>query len=122
MPAMTWITRPAVGLLAGVVTVGALGALLMPGHYVPQPFFPNQDKVEHAALFATLCLLWRWAGVPAGRLFVCACALAALTEILQWMMGMGRTADVLDAGADAIGAALGIGAWTAVARGRRPRG
>ncbi len=119
---MTWITRPAVGLLAGVVTAGALGALLMPGHYVPQPLFPNQDKVEHAVLFATLCLLWRWAGVPAGRLFVCACALAALTEILQKLMGMGRSGDVLDACADAVGAAVGIGAWAAIARGCRPRG
>ena len=66
------------------------------------------DKVAHALTFLGLAVLGRLALVPARALAVALTAYAALTEVLQALLPIGRRGDPLDLLADAIGVGLGL--------------
>lgn len=98
----------------------------------PGPDLPpvrNIDKVLHAGAYAVLAWLAAWA-LTRGRLrsatggvLVTAWAIAAAygaTDELHQLFVPGRQSDVLDFAADAVGAAVGVGAvwaWGIIARG-----
>jgi VanZ family protein len=107
--------------LAALWAIGILVLTLMPGNDVPA--WPWAEKVQldkwvHAFLFGVQGVLLAMALLhlrPEGHrngLLVWATVLAiaygALVEVLQSVMGDGRTGDVLDLLADAVGALLGL--------------
>ena len=82
------------------------------------------DRWLHAVGDGTLAGLVSWATAPAGRReYVAVLAVAAgygcLTELLQAPLAT-RTADPLDALANAVGAGVVVVLWYAVRRSRRP--
>lgn len=107
--------------LAALWAIGILVLTLMPGNDVPA--WPWAEKVQldkwvHAFLFgmqgvllAMALLHLRPEGHRNGLLVwatVLAIAYGGLIEVLQSVMGDGRTGDVLDLLADAVGALLGL--------------
>jgi VanZ family protein len=97
-----WITMSLV-LLAAV-----LFASLQPdfGPAVPANF----DKVEHLAAYVLLAL-WFTGLVARGRYWAVGAGLMALgllIEVLQWRMHLGRSAEVSDMLANALGVVVGI--------------
>lgn len=66
------------------------------------------DKVSHALTFLTLAVLGRLALVPVRALAVALVAYAALTEVLQALLPIGRHGDPWDLLADTIGVGLGL--------------
>jgi VanZ family protein len=83
--------------------------------------FPQADKVFHTAAYAAMALLWllaavwrpgRGPGVIAGdavAVVICAILLGATIEVAQHFVD--RSADVVDALADAAGATIGYLVW-----------
>lgn len=80
------------------------------------------DKAVHATFYAILALLWVW-GLPlrqrVGAAWLLATAWGALDEFHQSYVP-GRTADLWDLLADAVGAALAVGLWAWLPRRRSP--
>lgn len=80
------------------------------------------DKAVHATFYGILALLWVW-GLPLrqriGAAWLLATAWGALDELHQAYVP-GRTADLWDLLADAVGAALAVGLWALVQQ-RRPK-
>lgn len=77
------------------------------------------DKAQHALSWGALTVLglaswpaWRWA-VAAYAL-----GLGAVVEVGQATMGLGRTGDLADLGADAVGIGATLGAWALFGRRR----
>ena len=104
------------GVFAVVVLV-SLAVLFAPASDVPSSP-PGVDKIVHASLFAALALSGRWAGV--GRAVVAGglAGYAAVSEVVQGMIG--RDAAVGDLVADVAGLLVGLLAWQWIAdRGRR---
>lgn len=66
------------------------------------------DKVSHALTFLLLALAGRLALVPLRGLAVALVAYAALTEVLQALLPIGRHGDPWDLLADAVGVGLGL--------------
>lgn len=102
------------GLVSGLGLAAAMFLMLAPD-VGPPPAIPFQDKIFHALAFACLTgpavlvlprrYLWFWAAHML--------ALGAGIEVVQARMGEGRTGDVLDFVADAVGVfiAIGVGRW-----------
>lgn len=68
------------------------------------------DKLEHAAAYGALALLGAWAfQARSWRLALGLFALGVGMEIAQSTMGWGRQGDLLDAAANSLGIALGLG-------------
>lgn len=92
-----------------------LVSLFLPGSTVPQSDVLEYDKAVHALLFGVGVYLWLrvpWtSGMARWIIVLGALAFAPASEIFQAMIGGGRAADPWDAVADAIGVALGAGAW-----------
>jgi hypothetical protein len=100
-----------------VAVLVSLAVLFAPADDVPfAP--PGVDKLVHAALFCALALTGRWAGIARVVLAPGLILYAAVSEVLQGMVG--RDAAVGDWVADVIGVLLGLLAWQALAR-RRAR-
>ncbi len=83
-------------------------ASLVPDLPIPAP--GNFDKVEH---FTTYCALavWFLGLYPRSRYWAVVVALLALgggLEIAQGLMGLGRTADILDMAANTSGVGVGL--------------
>lgn len=113
--------KQGVGLMwAGLGIVSGLGMalaawLLIAPDVGPPPTIPFQDKIFHALAFASLTgpavlvlprrYLWFWIAHML--------ALGAGIEVVQSLGGEGRSGDLTDFLADAVGivAALGIGRW-----------
>lgn len=68
---------------------------------------PGTDKVVHLLLFAALAGTGRLARLPAAPLLVGLVGYAALSEVLQELLPIGRSGDWVDALVDIIGAGLG---------------
>jgi membrane associated rhomboid family serine protease len=105
------------GVFAVVVLV-SLAVLFAPGSDVPTAP-PGADKVVHALLFAALALAGRWAGclaAPLGRLLV---GYALVSELVQGVTPLQRSASLLDVLADLVGIGVGFAVWAALGR-RRP--
>lgn len=82
------------------------------------------DKLVHAGIYALLAALWRLGLAAQDRMgswsFAAATLFGALDEVHQGGVP-GRSSDPWDLLADAVGAALAVLAWQAVARQRSRR-
>ncbi|MFT5776328.1 VanZ family protein [Hyphomonas sp.] len=99
--------------LASLLVAAAIAILsILPGEDLPEVHL--SDKVEHAIAYAALsaCICF-WLGrrrIIAGVLVTV--GFGAVLEIVQALAGTGRTASLLDEGANLVGACLGAGlAW-----------
>ena len=93
----------------------SLAVLFAPADDVP--FAPaGVDKLVHGALFLVLALTGRWAGIGRVVLAPVLILYAAVSEVLQGMIG--RDAALGDWVADVVGLLLGLLAWQAFARRR----
>jgi len=105
------------GVFAVVVLV-SLAMLFAPASDVPfAP--PGVDKLVHAGIFAALALSGRWAGIGRSVLATLLVIYAAVSEVVQGLSGLGRTASVADWVADVAGLVLGLVAWELVTQRRR---
>lgn len=100
--------------LAILWTIGIFVACLWPGKELPQTDVPFADKWTHFVLFGGFALLWLRAYPRGARLpwlftiAIIATAVGVLVELLQDVLPtLGRTGDVYDAVADAVGGILG---------------
>jgi hypothetical protein len=99
----------------------SLAVLFAPADEVPfAP--PGVDKIVHCALFAALALTGRWAGVGRRVLGVLLVTYAAVSEVLQGVTALNRTASVADWLADVVGVLLGLALWELLERRRRVAG
>ncbi len=101
-----------------VAVLMSLAVLFAPASDVPTAP-PGVDKLVHLALFAVLALSGRWAGVGRGVLAVLLAGYGAVSELLQGLTALGRSASPVDWLADVAGVLLGLGAWAVLARSRR---
>ena len=97
------------GVFAVAVLV-SLAVLFAPASDVPYAP-PGVDKLVHAALFCGLALSGRWAGIGRGVLGVLLVGYAAVSELIQELTPLDRTASVADWLADIAGLLLGLAAW-----------
>lgn len=100
---MSWRMRAWRGAFFAVL-LAATWLLLRPSAGGPDPF-PGWDKLAHALLFAGLALLAARAyrGHPRWGVFAALAVYGACVEIAQ--LRVGRSGEVLDLAADAVGAA-----------------
>jgi hypothetical protein len=101
--------------VAGLVS---LAVLFAPADDVPAA--PGVDKVVHLLLFAVLALTGRWAGARAGALGVLLVVYAAVSEVVQGVSALERSASVADWAADTAGVLTGLLTWAWAARRTRP--
>ncbi|MDA0684349.1 MAG: VanZ family protein [Bacteroidetes bacterium] len=91
-------------------------ALTIPGKSIPDSHIFQLDKLIHAGLFLVLTLLWL-AALSEGHIGRGLTILAAMivfaifTEFYQQIMPIGRSADLLDSVADAIGSIVAFLIW-----------
>lgn len=83
----------------------SLVVLFAPGSDVPSAP-PGVDKIVHFGVFALLALTGRWVGLPVLPLGLGLVAYAAASELIQAFTPLARSGDVLDFGADVLGAAV----------------
>jgi hypothetical protein len=101
-----------------VVVLVSLAVLFAPAGDVPSAP-PGVDKVVHVALFAALALSGRWAGIRAGLLAALLLAYAAVSEVVQGLSPLERSASVADWVADAVGVLAGLVLWARLAEAPR---
>ncbi|GAA0520789.1 hypothetical protein GCM10011581_11190 [Saccharopolyspora subtropica] len=101
-----------------VAALASLVVLFTPESGVPTAP-PGTDKVVHFVLFAALAATGRIAGFPTARLLPGLVAYAAASEVLQGLLPLGRSCDVVDGIVDVVGAVAG---WSVVAAARRING
>ena len=106
------------GTFAAVVLASVV-VLFTPASGVPVAL-PGLDKVVHAVLFLCLAVSGRWAGAGRGVLGGALLVYAAVSEVVQGLGTLGRTASVADWLADVGGLLLGLLMWEMVVH-RRPR-
>jgi VanZ family protein len=106
-------------------TVVIFVACLWPGKELPHSDIPFIDKWTHFVLFGVFSVLWLLACPPTPQkpkkrligVTLIAIMLGALVEGLQMgLPTLGRSGDVIDAVADAVGAVLGTGAYLLIRR------
>ena len=100
-----------------VVVLVSLAVLFAPAADVPAAP-PGTDKLVHGALFLALALTGRWAGIGRWVLSLLLVGYAALSEVVQGLIG--RDAAVGDWMADVVGLLLGLLVWYQLVR-REPR-
>lgn len=104
--------------MAALWTLAILVMCWMPGRWVQEiegdsPWFqiPDLDKVVHWGIFVLFTVLWLRAGASRSRyawVALAGLALAALTEIVQYLVPIGRDGEIGDAITDLIGVAIGL--------------
>jgi VanZ family protein len=112
--------RPALGV-HGALARGALAVVVLvsfailfaPGSEVPAAP-PGVDKLVHGGLFLALTLTGLWAGIGRTVLGAALIAYAAVSEVIQGVAPLDRTASVADWFADVVGVLLGLAIWAAV--------
>jgi membrane associated rhomboid family serine protease len=102
------------GVFAVVVLV-SLAVLFAPADDVPSAP-AGVDKLVHAGLFAALALSGRWAGIGRTVLAGLLVVYAAVSEVLQGLTPLDRSASLSDWLADVVGILLGLAVWEVVAR------
>jgi hypothetical protein len=107
------VRSPLARAMFAVVALVSLAVLFMPPSGVPSAP-QGVDKVIHASLFAALALSGRWAGGAQAVLAGALVGYAAVSEIVQSMIG--RDAAVGDLLADVVGLLVGLLAWQWVTR------
>lgn len=98
--------------LAVAWTLGILLACLIPGSQITPPsFLPfSIDKWVHLVMFVGFGALWTTVRPDrAWTVFWVGAAYGIAIEILQGLLPIGRSPDILDALADGVGLGLGIG-------------
>ena len=101
-----------------LVVLVSLVVLFAPADDVPAAL-PGVDKLVHLLLFAALAVSGRWAGARAGVLGALLVLYAAVSEVVQGVTALERSASVADWVADAIGVLAGLLGWAWA--GRRTR-
>lgn len=104
----------------GAVFAISLFVLFTPESGVPAAP-PGTDKVVHLVLFAALGITGCGARIPRLPLAAGLVCYAGLSEVLQGVLPLGRSGDVLDALVDVLGAAAGLAIAGALRPGRRDR-
>ena len=102
-------------LVFALVVAGSLGVLFAPASDVPSAP-PGVDKVVHLVVFAALALSGRWAGIGGTALAVGLLLYAVVSELIQALPALGRSASTADLAADAAGVLLGLLVWAWAAR------
>jgi len=72
---------------------------------------PGTDKVVHLLVFAGLAATGQAAGVRTAPLLTALAAYAGVSELVQALPGLGRSASLADVAADLAGVALGLLTW-----------
>jgi len=103
-----------------VAVLVSLAVLFAPAGQVPDAP-PGVDKVVHVAVFLTLAVTGRWAGMRPKVLGGLLLAYGAVSEVLQAVTPLERSGSVTDLLADALGVTLGLGAWALGERSRHAR-
>ena len=98
-----------------VAVLVSLAVLFTPADGVPSAP-PGVDKLVHAGLFALLALTGRWAGIGRSSLGGLLVLYAAVSEVLQGLTPLDRSASVADWLADVAGVLLGLVIWERLAR------
>jgi VanZ family protein len=96
-----------------VVVLVSFAILFAPGSEVPAAP-PGVDKLVHGGLFLALTLTGLWAGIGRTVLGAALIAYAAVSEVIQGVAPLDRTASVADWFADVVGVLLGLAIWAAV--------
>jgi hypothetical protein len=97
----------------------SLAVLFTPGSDVPTGP-PGVDKAVHGLLFAVLALSGRWAGVRRPVLAGLLVGYAAVSEVVQGLAPLDRSASVGDVLADVVGLLVGLAVWALLHRGPSP--
>ncbi|SFO11802.1 VanZ like family protein [Pseudonocardia ammonioxydans] len=95
----------------------SLGVLFTPASGVPVAP-PGTDKLVHLGVFALLAVTGRIAEIRTWPLLGGLAVYAAASEVLQAVLPLGRSGDLVDGLVDVAGAALGLVLYAAVARRR----
>jgi glycopeptide antibiotics resistance protein len=98
-------------LALGWTIIIAIGCLL-PGGPKPVTDITNFDKIEHLLIFGGFGFLWRLTGRQAGWVFLVGITYGMLLEVLQYLLPIDRSFDLIDAVANTIGVLIGLGAAT----------
>ena len=100
--------------LAALWSLVILTVCSVPGQAVPFELLPiSFDKLVHAGLFAVFGALWLRARPGKGwAIFLAGTGFGIGIELWQGTALIGRSPDPLDALADAVGLALGLGLWS----------
>ncbi len=102
-----------------VVVLISLAVLFAPADDVP--LAPaGVDKLVHAGLFAALAISGRWAGIGRSALGPLLVTYAAVSEVVQGLTPLNRSASPADWLADVAGLLLGLALWEIVARRQEP--
>ena len=107
-------TRATWRRFAWLGTILVVAACYVPAPEVPGPDLPQADKLLHVVAFLGIGLAWRLAGLTARRVLLVGVMLILVTELGQAVLPTGRSADVFDGLADALGLGLGLllAGWT----------
>ncbi|TFV60214.1 UNVERIFIED_ORG: VanZ family protein [Bacillus sp. AZ43] len=97
-----------------VAVLVSLAVLFAPGSDVPSAP-PGVDKLVHLALFAVLAVTGRWAGLGARPLGLLLLGYAVVSELVQGLSPLARSASLADGLADLAGVVLGLLAWELLA-------
>jgi VanZ family protein len=103
----------------GVAVLVSLAVLFTPGSGVPTGP-PGVDKLVHALLFAVLALTGRWAGIRRPVLTGLLVGYAAVSEVVQGLAPLARSASVGDVLADVVGLLAGLTVWAVLHRSAPP--
>jgi hypothetical protein len=98
-----------------VAVLVSLAVLFAPASEVPTAP-PGVDKVVHGLLFLVLALTGRWAGIGRAALGGGLVGYAVVSELVQGLTPLARSASVADLLADVIGILAGLGLWALVTR------
>jgi hypothetical protein len=93
-----------------LVALLSLWMLFSPASTVPAGP-PYSDKAVHILLFAALAATGRHAGMHAGVLAGVLVGYAIGSEVLQSVLPINRTGDVVDAAVDVLGVVVGLLVW-----------
>ena len=104
------------GVFAVVVLI-SFAVLFAPASDVPGAP-PGVDKLVHIGLFTALALTGRWAGIGVRALVALLVGYAVVSELVQGLTPLARSASVGDGLADVGGIVLGLLLWGLLA-GRR---
>jgi VanZ family protein len=98
-----------------VVVLVSLAVLFAPASDVPSAP-PGVDKIVHGLLFLALAVSGRWAGIGEKVLGASLIGYAVLSELLQGLTPLQRSASVGDWLADVVGVLAGLALWRLLVR------